>query len=123
MRLRLVCGLVAVPVKLTSGALLLLTAPPSPAQDPVRPGTPGQDSVIFSTDLISPAVPTDLNPSGGGAPRANILQAAIFGWREFIALTWPAVPQTGGLNTRDQPDTTKSYGDPTHTGPLVWETF
>ncbi|HEX5724881.1 MAG TPA: hypothetical protein VFX98_05415, partial [Longimicrobiaceae bacterium] len=49
--------------------------------------------------------------------------AAAFAWREFIALNWPAVPQTGAPETRDKPDTTQNFGSSTYTGPLVWHTF
>jgi hypothetical protein len=72
---------------------------------------------------ISSSVPSEVNPSGGGAPKATMQQAAAFAWQEFIALNWPAVAQTGGLNQRDTPDTSCRFGDPKCTGPLVWETF
>jgi hypothetical protein len=75
---------------------------------------------------ISSAVPSELNPGTGpgfGAPSASMQQAAAFAWQEFIALNWPAVPQTGALNTRDTPDNNCKFGDPKCTGPLVWETF
>jgi hypothetical protein len=44
---------------------------------------------------IGSAVPSELNPTGGGAPAATMQQAAAFAWQEFIALNWPAAPQTG----------------------------
>ncbi|HEX6705264.1 MAG TPA: hypothetical protein VF169_10940 [Albitalea sp.] len=69
------------------------------------------------------AVPTELNPSNGGAPQATIQQAAAFAWQEFIAVNWPAVKQTGGINQRDTPDRNCKFGDARCTGPLVWETF
>lgn len=75
---------------------------------------------------ISSTVPAELNPGGGpgfGAPAASIQQAAAFAWQEFIALNWPAVAQTSGLNTRDTPDNNCKFGDPKCAGPLVWETF
>ena len=81
---------------------------------------PGID---LPANFIDPTTPSDLNPNGGGAPNANLIQASIFAWQEFIALNWPAVPQSGAPNTRDYPDTTKPFGDPSATGPLVWETF
>ncbi|MBV9287391.1 MAG: hypothetical protein JO288_06145 [Hyphomicrobiales bacterium] len=40
-----------------------------------------------------------------------------FAWRAFIALNWPAQPES---DRRGQPDRTKTLGDP---GPRVWETF
>jgi len=64
---------------------------------------------------ISPNVPSDIN---GGAPNADLQEAAIFAWQEFIALNWPA--ESG---TRDTPDTGELFGDPNFTGPLVWQTY
>jgi hypothetical protein len=55
---------------------------------------------------------------------ANLTTAATFAWGEFIALTWPALPQ--GQNNafpRGKPDTSLKYGDPGKTGQVVWETF
>jgi hypothetical protein len=55
---------------------------------------------------------------------ANLTAAATFAWGEFIALTWPALPQ--GQNNafpRGQPDTSLKYGEPGKTGQVVWETF
>lgn len=53
----------------------------------------------------------------------TLADAANFAWNEFIALNWPAVAQTGQPNTRDMPDTTAHFGDPSHQGPLVWHTY
>jgi hypothetical protein len=69
--------------------------------------------------------PGDIN---GGAASASLQDAAVFAWQEFIALNWPAVPQNGQLNTRDQPDPNAIFGDPKYSGaqaagPLVWHTF
>lgn len=72
---------------------------------------------------VSSTVPGELNASGGGAPSATLAQAAGFAWQEFIALNWPAVQQTGAQGQRDTPDTHCKFGDPSCTGPLVWETF
>ena len=72
---------------------------------------------------ITSTVPSELNASGGGAPKATMQQAAAFAWQEFIALNWPAVNQTGAVNTRDTPDNNCKFADPKCTGPLVWETF
>ena len=66
---------------------------------------------------ISPNVPSDITPP------ASLQSAAAFAWQEFIALNWPAVRQTGKLNTRDMPDTSKKFGDPQYSGLLVWHTF
>lgn len=64
----------------------------------------------------------------GGAQSANLQSASVFAWQEFIALNWPAAPQNGQLNTRDQPDPNAIFGDPKYSGaqaagPLVWHTF
>lgn len=81
------------------------------------------------TISVSTAVPNELNPpynlsSGtGGAPNATPDQAAAFAWQEFIALNWPAAPQQGQPNQRDTPSPTCKFGDPTCTGPTVWQTF
>jgi hypothetical protein len=78
---------------------------------------PATRTASQSTITISPTVPSDIS-----AP-INLQNAAIFAWQEFIALNWPAVPQTGALNTRDFPNTSARFGDPSYTGPLVWHTF
>jgi hypothetical protein len=70
--------------------------------------------------VVSPTVPSDIST---GAPKASLTDAAQFAWEEFIALNWPAVKQTGAPNTRDVADTTRKFGDPTYSGPLVWHTF
>jgi hypothetical protein len=67
------------------------------------------------TAFIGAALPSDLR---GGAPLASLREAARFAWQEFIALNWPA--RTGH---RDQPDLAETFGDPSFTGPLVWQTF
>lgn len=80
--------------------------------------------------VVSSTVPLELNPPfiagppmTGGAPNATPAQAAAFAWNEFIALNWPAGPQTGQVGQRDTPSSTCKFGDPTCTGPTVWETF
>jgi hypothetical protein len=72
------------------------------------------DSQAQLAVTISPQVPSDIP-----AP-ITPQSAAIFAWQEFIALNWPAVAQTGALNTRDVPNTGAKFGDPGYTGPLVW---
>lgn len=69
---------------------------------------------------LSPALPPDIP---GGAPTATLADAAAFAWQEFFALNWPAVPQTGAAGTRGVADTSRKFGDPGYTGPLVWETY
>ncbi|SHJ41317.1 hypothetical protein SAMN04488028_10130 [Reichenbachiella agariperforans] len=77
-----------------------------------------QEVEIPSGITVSSALPADL-PSG--AANASLSEAAEFAWNEFIALNWPAVPQSGLANTRDTPDTTKLFGDQSE--PLVWHTY
>jgi hypothetical protein len=64
---------------------------------------------------ISPVAPVNLTDN-------TLAGAANFAWSEFIALNWPAVPQTGQPNTRGVADTNALFGDTTQ-GPLVWHTF
>lgn len=92
---------------------------------PDRPARawPSDDTASVAAISVGSTVPTELNPTGGGAQRATLSQAAAFAWQEFIALNWPAVNQTGQLNQRDTPNTQCRFGDPNCTGPLVWETF
>ena len=59
----------------------------------------------------------------GDALTLALAGAANFAWNEFIALNWPAVTQNGQPRTRDMPDTTAHFGDPSHQGPLVWHTY
>ncbi len=74
------------------------------------------EEVSSTNDLtINPALPPGL------ADSATLEQAAAFAWKEFIALNWPAVPQTGQANTRDMADGSKLFGD--QSGPLVWHTY
>ena len=90
---------------------------------------PGCGPVALTIDPKSttpPWVPPSDIP--GGAASANLQSAAVFAWQEFIALNWPAVAQTGQVNTRDQPDPNAVFGDPKYSGaqavgPLVWHTF
>ncbi|HXI87809.1 MAG TPA: hypothetical protein VNH64_10145 [Parvularculaceae bacterium] len=72
---------------------------------------------------VTPVVPNELNPSGGGAPAASPDQAAAFAWQEFIALNWPAGPQQGKLGQRGAAASNSKFGDPAYQGPLVWETL
>jgi len=54
--------------------------------------------------VVSPNVPSDIP---GGASNADLRQAAMFAWQEFIALNWPAL-----AGTRDTPDDSELFGDP-----------
>jgi hypothetical protein len=83
---------------------------------------------------VSSIVPTELNPpfvpgpngsgvASGGAPNASPEQASAFAWEEFIALNWPAGPQTGQQGQRGTASTQYRFGDPSYSGPTVWQTF
>ncbi|WP_299817312.1 hypothetical protein [uncultured Roseibium sp.] len=87
--------------------------------------TPLAPAMAQSTPVITidPTVPDELNPTGGGAPKATLAQASAFAWQEFIALSWPAGPQEGMPGQREAPSTTVKFGDPSYNGPLVWETM
>lgn len=101
------------------GASCRTSAPVAPRTElATAPG--GCAPVLFTIDPNnSPWLPpTDIK---NGAASASLQDAAVFAWQEFIALNWPAVPQTGQVNTRDQPDPTVPFGN--STGPLVWHTY
>ena len=90
-------------------------------------GPRGSDPVI-TVNSNSRDVPSELNPPfinnrSGGAPNATPAQAAAFAWQEFIALNWPATKQSGKEGQRDAPSAACHFGDPSCTGPTVWETF
>lgn len=75
---------------------------------------------LQTTISVSPVLPKDIP---GGAPNATLTKAAFFAWQEFIALNWPAVPQTGKPGTREKADTTQKFGAPDYDGPLAWHTY
>jgi hypothetical protein len=70
--------------------------------------------------VLSAALPADIP---GGAANATLRDAALFAWQVFVALNWPAAPQTGESGTRGAPDVGRSFSDPVYSGPVVWETF
>ncbi|MFP5245200.1 MAG: hypothetical protein ACLGH0_00805 [Thermoanaerobaculia bacterium] len=62
----------------------------------------------------------------GGAPAANLTQAAWFAWNEFVLATWPAQANANNSYNRDTPDPNGIYGQNATVAsgpPLVWETF
>ncbi len=70
------------------------------------------------TITISSTVPVEVSDP------TNLSAAAAFAWGEFIALTWPALPQgENGAFPRGQADTSLPYGGKGKTGQVVWETF
>jgi hypothetical protein len=79
---------------------------------------------LSSAITVGSSVPSELNPTGGGAPAATPAQASAFAWQEFIALNWPAGPQQGQPNQRDTASATCRFGDPSpNCALLVWQTF
>ena len=75
------------------------------------------------TITVTSTLPSDIT---GGASAATLTQAAEFAWQEFIALNWPAVPQSGQPGNRETADATKFFGDPSYNSsasPLVWHTY
>src|ERR1043166_8355689 len=120
-----------------SGSIILAGFLACSRQEPPKPDAEKERVAVTSTApgaaipiTISADVPSELNEAGGGAPKATMQQAAAFAWQEFIALNWPAAPQTGGggngayVARRDVPDKNGKFDDPNCAGrPLVWETF
>jgi hypothetical protein len=104
------------------GASCQRSAPVAPRTTELAVAPGGCSPVTFTIDpASSPAPwvpPTDIK---NGAASASLQDAGVFAWQEFIALNWPAVPQTGHPNTRDQPDAMAVFGN--STGPLVWHTY
>jgi hypothetical protein len=112
-------------LKRAIGAACLLTALAF-----VLPVEQGGAAAPAADIVVSPIVPSELNPpfsagppAKGGAQGATPAQAAAFAWNEFIALNWPAGPQQGKQGQRDAASTTCRFGDPNCTGPTVWQTF
>ncbi|MEQ9619532.1 MAG: hypothetical protein RIG61_10205 [Deltaproteobacteria bacterium] len=67
------------------------------------------------TVVVNSETPSDIP---GGSQNADLREAAIFAWQEFIALNWPALS-----GTRDTPDNNLFFGEPGFEGPLVWQTY
>jgi hypothetical protein len=95
----------------TAAASVVAIAAVAPSPQPaMAQGTP--------PITVSATVPVEVSDP------ANLGVAAAFAWGEFIALTWPALPQgENGAFPRGQPDTSLKYGDKGKTGQVVWETF
>lgn len=102
------------------GAACRTSAPEAPPRTELAVASGGCAPVPFTIDPTSSPwlPPMDIK---NGAASATLQDAAVFAWQEFIALNWPAVPQTGATNTRDQPDPNVPFAN--STGPLVWHTF
>lgn len=109
---------------------ILLVVACTPATTPTPAPTQAVAAAAPSSIVVSSTVPSELNPPyqagpppTGGAPDATPEQAAAFAWNEFIALNWPAGPQEGQSGQRGTPSSTCLFGDPSCSGPTVWETF
>src|SRR5258708_5346882 len=107
------------------GVLLASTWVNDESQQAAHAATPSGPAIT-----VSPKFPNELNPpynagppQSGGAPSATPTQAAAFAWQEFIALNWPAGPQSGQQGQRDTPSSTCKFGDPNCNGPTTWQTF
>ncbi|NER99379.1 MAG: hypothetical protein F6J86_37115 [Symploca sp. SIO1B1] len=92
-------------------------------------GQDGQYIAINSNSVspiqISSEVPTDIEVPGG-APNANLTDAAIFAWQEFIALNWPNKELNSGSFQRETPNTSAKFGESFSSSlnePLAWETL
>jgi hypothetical protein len=98
-----------------AASVVAIAALPLSPQSATAQGTP--------TITVSSTVPVEVSDP------TNLSAAAAFAWGEFIALTWPALPQGDKgpdgkpVFPRGQPDTSLKYGDPGKTGQVVWETF
>lgn len=73
-------------------------------------------AVELPDELLQPQMPQDLSPDGQPAYTADLEQAAIFAWQEFIALNWPA--KSGQRETPAD----VGFGDQPE-APKVWETM
>ncbi len=72
--------------------------------------------VQLPDNFVSPEMPADLSPDGQPAYTADLEQAAIFAWQEFIALNWPAA---SGQREIAAPTAFDARPDE----PKVWETM
>jgi hypothetical protein len=105
-----------------------ILAIPLLAAAPMGLSQPGNADPPITVSAQDKKVPSELNPpfannQSGGAPNATPAEAAAFAWQEFIALNWPAMPQSGKQGQRDSPSNTCLFSDPLCTGPTVWQTF
>ena len=92
-------------------------------QQTIQPQSAAAKRVAAAVTVsISPDKPFDMPAPADGAQN-TLTDAAVFAWQQFIAHTWPAKPQRGEMNSRDEPDVTRRYGQKGETGQVVWETF
>ncbi len=73
-------------------------------------------TVELPAGFISSKMPVDLSPNGKPAYNANLEQASIFAWQQFVALNWPAADKQRGIPA----DTSLAEGGDK---PKVWETM
>jgi hypothetical protein len=72
----------------------------------------------FSVSDINPNRPKDIcTGSGEEAANATQVQAAIFAWKQFVALNWPAL-----ANSRGVANPSAKFGGESGQ-PLVWQTY
>jgi hypothetical protein len=109
---------VLVPLVAVAGVGVALTF--SDVIKPVQAAPPKKMATATAPAItISPAIPSDIP---GGANSATLGTAAAFAWQEFIALNWPAVPQTGMPQTRGVASS-QNFGTDAAAQPVVWETL
>jgi hypothetical protein len=123
-KLRVPLGYLVLSASIVTG-VLVISAPRAPNAGPASAGAVGAIPPI-NVNLSKP--PSDLHGTVTGIPGAagaSIEDAGAFAWQEFIALNWPAVKQSGGLNQRDTPDSANcAFAEPKCDDRLrVWETY
>lgn len=102
--------------RLSAASLVLLVGP-----------LPVHVSILHAaSSAVPPAISISVSPDAPAdtvvpADQATLTQAAEFAWEQFIAANWPAVVQTGAVNTRGVPNPASVFGD--QSGPLVWHTY
>ncbi len=84
---------------------------------------PGTNTISGSTGfpdsiVISSVVPADIFSDGTPSSQASLQQAAIFAWKEFIALNWKTK-----VGYRDSADNSIPFGADAPGIPLVWQSF
>ena len=104
-------------VAFLSGSDAVYADTPTVVISPCLPDAIGASYPVPSNGTCADVTPLSCS-AGAGAQCADLTEAAVFAWQEFIALTWPAAS-----GKRDTPDFDEAYGDPNYQGPLTWETY
>ncbi|MBK5912429.1 hypothetical protein CCR85_13130 [Rhodothalassium salexigens] len=100
-----------------------LDAPPPPTAEAAPSTDRAADAPLdLPAGFIGPALPRDIT---GGAPAATLTDAALFAWRDFLALNWPAAAGARGKARVDAPLDGGALGDDAGGLPAtrVWSTF